>query len=177
MNAHGDDLWRTLDFLTVCHPLTSEIFRCWEAKRGIRQLPARADIDSADLRKHLPGILIVEVVADERHYVYRLVGTREVMARGADPTCQAVGERFFGSTRERVLGNYDYVVERRSYLLDKESFVMPDGKVGDEEALFLPLVSDGENVDQILVYTHHFWNPYQRRLGGRNWGHSPVTPE
>jgi hypothetical protein len=164
MNRRADDLYKTLDFLTVCHPLTAEIYRYWERKRGSRRLPARADIDPADLRKHLPGISIVQIVADERRYVYRLVGTREVTARGADPTGRSVSERFFGSSRERVFHNYDYVVESLSFLLDTESFVMPEGKIGNEEALFLPLASDGENVDQVLVYTHHFWNPYQRRL-------------
>ncbi len=159
-----DDLIKTLDFLTVCHPLTADIYRYWETKRGSRRLPARADIDPGELRKHLPGMMIVQVVADERRYLYRLVGTREVTARGNDPTGHAVGEDYFGSSRERVFHNYDYVVESRSFLLDNESFVMPDGKIGNEEALFLPLSSDGTDVDQVLVYTYHYWNPYQRRL-------------
>jgi hypothetical protein len=157
------NLHKTLDFLAICHPMTAEIYRYWDEKRAGRPLPVRADIDPADLRKHLPGISIVQVVDDERRYVYRLVGTREVTARGSDPTGHAVANKYFGSSRERTLGNYDYVVKSRSFLFDNESFTMPDGKVGNEEALFLPLASDGETVDQILVYTHHFWNPYRRR--------------
>jgi hypothetical protein len=148
-----DNQYKTQDFLSFCHPLTAEIYRYWEAKRGSRPMPARADIDPADLRKHLPGMMIVQVVADKRAYVYRLVGTREVTARGNDPTGKTVAEEFCGSSRERALGNYDYVVSNRSYIFDNEDFVTFDGKAGHEEVLFLPLSSNGTNVDQILVYT------------------------
>jgi hypothetical protein len=159
-----DNQYKTLDFLSICHPLTAEIYHYWERKRASRHLPARVDIDPAEIRRHLPGIMIVQVVADERRYVYRLVGTREATARGEDPTGKTVAEHFFGSSRERALGNYDYVVSSRSYMFDNEDFFAPNGKLCREEVLFLPLANDGENVDQIVVYTYHFWNPYQHRL-------------
>ena len=70
-------------------------------------MPARRDIDPTEFVPHLPGIMLVDVVADERRYVYRLVGTREVEARGQNPTGRPVGESFHGSSRENVLRNYD----------------------------------------------------------------------
>jgi hypothetical protein len=49
-------------------------------------MPSRADIDPTEIVPFLPGIMLVDVVADERRFVYRLVGTREVAMRGRDPT-------------------------------------------------------------------------------------------
>jgi hypothetical protein len=72
-------------------------------------MPARRDIDPTEFVPHLPGIMLVDVVADERRYVYRLVGTREVEARGQNPTGRPVGESFHGSSRENVLRNYERV--------------------------------------------------------------------
>ena len=54
----------------------------WEEKRRGRLMPSRADIDPLELRRYLPGIILIDVVDDARRYVYRLVGTREVAMRG-----------------------------------------------------------------------------------------------
>src|SRR5262249_10124408 len=78
------------------------IYRYWDAKRAGSSMPRRADIDPMELVRFLPSLMIVDVVADARRYVYRLVGTREVSARGRDPTGRPVGEAFIGSSREKV---------------------------------------------------------------------------
>src|SRR4030095_6374499 len=106
------------DFLGRCHPAIRAIYAYWEGKRGGRRLPARSDIDPTEFVPHLPGIMLVDVVADERRYVYRLVGTREVEARGQNPTGRPVGEKFHGSSRENVLRNYDHVCRERAALFD-----------------------------------------------------------
>ena len=122
-------------------------------------MPARPDIDAVEMVRHLPGLMIIDVVADERRYVYRLVGTREVEARGRDPTGKPVGETFHGSSRENVLRNYDQVCRERAALFDDYSFSLPAGRLIDEQVIFLPLSADGEAVNQILVYTHHRRTP------------------
>ena len=88
------------------------MYRYWAEKCGDRAMPARADIDPIEMPKHLlRGICIVDVVADERRYVYRLVGTGDVEVRGNDPTGKSVLEGFFGPSADDVLGCYDKVVE------------------------------------------------------------------
>jgi hypothetical protein len=143
------------DFLGRCHPAIRAIYEYWDGKRGGRRLPARSDIDPTEFVPHLPGIMLVDVVADERRYVYRLVGTREVEARGQNPTGKPVGEKFHGSSRENVLRNYDRVCRERAALFDDYHFTSPGGRLLDEQVIFLPLSADGEAVSQILVYTHH----------------------
>jgi hypothetical protein len=144
-----------MDFPKSCHPSTITMYRYWLEKCGNRAMPARADIDPVEMpRQLLPGISIVDVVADERRYVYRLVGTGDVEVRGNDPTGKSVLEGFFGPSAEDALSCYDRVVEMRAPLVDPAPFTAPSGKWINEETLFLPLSDDGENVNKILVFSY-----------------------
>jgi hypothetical protein len=46
------------------------------------------------------------------------------------------------------------VVSTKAPLLDPEPFMAPNGRYVTEETLFLPLSSDGINVNMVLVFTH-----------------------
>jgi len=144
-----------MEFPETCHLDTIALYNYWLAKCGNRAMPARADIDPVEMpRQLLPGICIVEVVADERRYVYRLVGTGEVEVRGNDPTGKSVLEGFFGPSAEDALGCYDQVVKTRAALLDPTPFTAPSGKWITDETLFLPLSDDGATVNKILVFSY-----------------------
>jgi hypothetical protein len=105
-------------------------------------------------RRLLPFINLVDVVADERRYVYRLVGTGDVDIRGQDPTGKSVLEGFFAPSSADALACYDRVVSTGAPYLDPEPFVAPNGKHVTEETIFLPLSDDGRNVNMILVFSH-----------------------
>jgi len=144
-----------LQFLEVCSPPMAEVFHYWDRKRGERVMPARSDIDPNEMRRHLPGIMLVEVKRDPLDFVYRLVGTREVAARGNDPTGKRVADSWFGSNAQDVVANYERVVASRSFLYDFDKFVRPGGRRVQDESLFLPLATDGEEVGQIMVYSFY----------------------
>src|SRR5512134_2272816 len=63
--------------------------RYWDSKRRGRRMPSRADIDPAEIVPLLPGITLIDVVADARGFVYRLVGTREGAIRPASRSAKA----------------------------------------------------------------------------------------
>jgi hypothetical protein len=144
-----------LEFPPTCHPITVALYEYWLDSCGDRRMPMRSDIDPITIpRRALPGISIVEVVHDDRRYVYRLVGTGEVEVRGNDPTGKSVLESFFAPSAEDALACYDRVVATRAPLLDPMPFTAPSGKFVTEETLFLPLSEDGINVSKILVYSY-----------------------
>ena len=144
-----------MKFPETCHTDTIALYNYWLAISGNRTMPARADIDPVEMPKQLlPGICIVDVVADERRYVYRLVGTGEVEVRGNDPTGKSVHEGFFGPSAENALGCYDKVAVTRAPLLDPTPFVALNGKWITDETLFLPLSDDGVTVNKILVFSY-----------------------
>jgi hypothetical protein len=127
----------------------------WEGKRRGRPMPSRADIDPVEIKRFLPGIILIDVVDDARRYVYRLVGTREVAMRGKDPTGKSMIEGFFAPNLDAALAIPDRVVATRAPLFIHRAFTAPDGRIGDEDLIMLPLSADGEQVTMILGYTHH----------------------
>jgi hypothetical protein len=132
------------------------IFDYWRSKRAGRKMPARADLDPAELKMQLPSMILVDVVYDgvgKADFVYRLAGTHEVDVRGENPTGKRVAEAFFGPSLENVLGCYQSVVDRREPYLDDDYFLRDGDYFADEANIFLPLSSDGERVTMILVYT------------------------
>ena len=142
------------DFIKDCPADVQRIYRYWDSKRRGRAMPARADIEAGEIKDLLPGLMIVEVTVDERRYVYRLVGTREVAMRGRDPTGQSVVDKFFGQSQEHTLNNYDTVVRTKAPWRDATRVASADDRYIDDDAIFLPLSGDGETVNKILVYTH-----------------------
>ncbi len=132
------------------------IFDYWRTKRAGRKMPARSDLDPAELKTLLPSMILVDVLYDEAgapDFVYRLTGTHEVDVRGENPTGKRVAEAFFGPSLENVLGCYRSVVDRREPYLDDDYFARDGDHFADEANIFLPLSSDGERVTMILVYT------------------------
>jgi len=95
---------------------------------------------------------LVDVVADERRFVYRLVGTMEVALRGRDPTGQSIAQAYFGRSIEDVLLKYDTVCKTRAPFYEIDDFQIVDRYV-NEENLFVPLSDDGETVNKILVFS------------------------
>lgn len=141
------------------------LFEYWREKRGARKMPARADIEPADIPELLPDITLVDVLGEAPHFRYRLVGTRQVAARGLDPTGRPVGEGHLGrdipGMREQVLDNYRRVSDGGRPLFrdtsiaghDNRGDILLGGRLIARFSLFLPLSSDGTNVDMVLVYS------------------------
>lgn len=128
----------------------------WLNKCAGRQMPARHDFDPVDMIGFLPGITLIDVVEDARRFVYRLLGTREVAMRGRDPTGKGVAEGFFASSVDAALASYTDVVQRRAPRFEQRRFITPDGRIGNEQTVLMPLSDDGEAINKIIAYTHHY---------------------
>jgi hypothetical protein len=142
-----------LEFPSTCRPETVALYEYWRRKCGNRPMPSRKDLDPAEIPPRLlPCISIVDVVPDERRYVYRLVGTADVQVRGHDPTGKSVGEGFFGPSLEDALSCYDRVVATKAPVLDPVPFTATNGRYATEETMFLPLSDDGITVNKVMVF-------------------------
>jgi hypothetical protein len=143
----------------------AHLFDYWRGKRGARKMPARADLEPADFPDLLPDIALVDVMTEAPFLRYRLAGTRQVAARGFDPTGKPVVECHLGrdipGMREQVLANYRRVIDGRAPLFRDTSIAGHDnrgdnllgGRLIARFSLFLPLSSGGETVDMVLVYS------------------------
>lgn len=141
------------DFLATCHDRIKSVYRYWDGKRTGRLMPRRADLDPLEIPKLLPDMGLVDVVPDERRYVYRLIGTNEALMRGRDPTGQAVKDAYFGTSVDSVYLNYDAVVRTRAPVLDRDPSRTSDFRYITHETIFLPLSEDGETVNMVLFLT------------------------
>jgi len=148
---------RDLRFLETCLPNVAQIFHYWDARRGNRRMPCRADLDPVDIPRLLAGILLIDVegVDDDGIgiYRYRVVGTREVQSRGHDPTGRLVVEGYFAETLQEAIATYELVRRDGCFLFEPLRFWSEDKHWVDEDSIALPLSEDGETVTQILVYS------------------------
>ena len=120
-------------------------------------MPARSDIDPTELKMLLPSIILIDVVDDERRYIYRLVGTREVDQRGSDPTGKSVKEAYYAESAEETMAYLDRVVATRAPVLYRGTYRSSRTRTQQEDIIFLPLSRDGAAVDMIILYSHIDW--------------------
>jgi hypothetical protein len=152
--VHGREYWRRwthANFLRRCAPVIAEVHGYWNAKRGHRRMPARADIDPAELRPFIAHILLVDVRHQPFKLTYRLVGTREVRARGEDPTGKDVESHFLGDSWDATLFNYRHAIDQRGFIYDEHPAPAATSRVHELASLYLPLSPDDDNVNMVMV--------------------------
>jgi hypothetical protein len=128
------------------------LYDYWCSRKSGEKLPARADIDPVDMpRAALPYIVLMEVGGGENRIRYRLVGTAIVSEWGADVTGKYLDEVMEGTYLEFVRGLYIDVMEHRCAVLSESTFRWDVGKTVWAHRLYMPLASDGETVDMVLI--------------------------
>ncbi|MGH6931006.1 MAG: PAS domain-containing protein [Dongiaceae bacterium] len=147
--------WTKPTFLMRCAPLLAEVYGYWDAKRGHRRMPSRADIDPAELRPYIANLLLVDVRHEPFKLTYRLVGTREVKARGGDPTGKDVAGHFIGDSWDAMHFKYRYAVEQRGFIYDEDPAPTSTSRVHELASLFLPLSPDDDTVNMVMVCTEY----------------------
>jgi hypothetical protein len=167
--------------VAASHPDIQTMVAYWRDKAGGRRMPARKDIDPSELIPFLSRIGLVDVVDDERRFVYRLVGTADVAMRGYDPTGKSVAEGFFGPNVEEALAYYDYVARYAEPYCYRGPYRAPDGALENEDVIFLPLSEDGDTVNMILFFYHSYeFNPrveHSSVLLNATQGKNPIAPK
>lgn len=149
--------------LADCHSSLRGLYDYWNAQRGTRSMPARGDLDPIDFKSILPVLILIDVVADPRRYVYRLVGTHEVEMRGGDPTGKPVEEAYYAESAGDTAYYLDCVVRTREPVLYRGTYQPLTTRTQREDVLFLPLSMDGEAVNMIMVLGHVSWMKDEKR--------------
>ena len=133
-----------------------QVYAYWQAKRAGRAMPARRDIDPAELIRVLPHLMLIDVEAGPR-YRYRLFGTAVTEAFGMNPTGKCIDEVMVGDYKAFLLGLYDDLCAEKKPIYSTSIYgTKRDTKMWTQR-LMLPLSSDGEAVDKVLacqVFVH-----------------------
>ncbi|HEX6977745.1 MAG TPA: PAS domain-containing protein [Alphaproteobacteria bacterium] len=138
-------------------PRLHTVFAYWNDKRGARAMPARADIEPAELKSVLPYLMLTDVVDGGARFRYRLCGTAVAEAFGQELTGQYVDEVMTGRYREFIEGLYRDIVARQRPVYSTSRYGGRRQAQMWTQRLMLPLSSDGVNVDIVLsiqVFLH-----------------------
>jgi hypothetical protein len=129
-----------------------DLYRYWLAKCGSRTMPAKRDIDPADIPLLLPYLGMVQ--KREGEFRYRLVGTAVVQQFGRDFTGKLVGSNI--SDKPETVQAMRAITER-IFAGARPHFVAGQyetkwGNIHNTSAVVLPL-SDGGTQVSVIIFT------------------------
>ncbi len=135
----------------IRHPKLRRLYEYWDGKRGDRPMPSRADLDPVDLRFAIGDIILVDVLEETPpRFRIRLHGTNLAERTNFDLTGKMLDEMPAPEFRELATRSFRKVVRTREPLHALADRLL-DGRMQRYEAILLPLSSDGERIDRLMV--------------------------
>lgn len=125
------------------------LYAYWDEKRGDRPMPARADIDPADIGPLLSYITLMDIV--DGRYRYRVMGSRAVEDLGHDYTGTFVGAHSGRAYATALIELVERVCTSRQPLFVSGRYKVKERVGRLTSRLFLPLSADGETVNMVLI--------------------------
>jgi hypothetical protein len=150
------DVARTVSFVVdpeTLRPGLRVIKEYWDAKRGLRAMPARTDVDPWELRAYLPRLFMIDVLPDAADFRFRLLGTEITERYGRDSTGRTLREMYAvrnPQVLETILRMYAALLKVRRPILASGTLSVIGKDFISYESLHLPLSDDGERVNIIL---------------------------
>ncbi len=131
----------------------------WRRLCGERPMPARKDLNPADIPRLLPNLMLADVggpAADAQapQIRFRLVGTEVVRGFGHELTGYRLSEIDYGAQGHQVVELYRQVVDTAKPQFARIEFRQGRDRVIEMQQLLLPLSDDGSEVNMILAVVH-----------------------
>lgn len=125
----------------------------WCAIKGERRMPARADIDPAEIKSILPNLILSEVKVEPLRVRYRIVGTEVVRIAGIDFTNRYLDELASdaGDIVEYWMRQYRASCEKREPIFGRCNMRLSGEWIQDYEWAILPLSTNGIVVDMTIA--------------------------
>lgn len=147
---------RVVEFSEINLPKPlGRLYQYWQTKCAGRPMPARADIYPSDMRDFLHQTMLLDVIAQDDmppRFRVRLAGTHVVAAYGNEFTQKFNDEIDLGEDGEKILEACRQTVkDKRPVYINGVFQKQTDSIKVSYERLGLPLSTDGETVDMILV--------------------------
>jgi hypothetical protein len=128
----------------------------WSTRAGANGMPAWADIRLVEFPSAiLPWLVVMDVVADHRAFIFRYWGTERTNLQGVDMTGKSVKELKIPGLAAAMLHQNERAVAARGPILYLNRFATPSGRVVQYEALRLPVTDGGEQVAKVLALSRY----------------------
>lgn len=125
-------------------------FDYWLAKCNGRAMPARHDIDPAEIKPLLPHVVLMDVLRDPADFRYRLIGT----AVDDHSSARFTGRRLSDIPHQRqpsqMWDNFTRVGETGLPRFNRVPYAGPHKDFLAVVDLVMPLASDGQTVDMLF---------------------------
>jgi hypothetical protein len=127
-----------------------DLYNYWLAKRGSRTMPARSDIDPADIPALLSYLTIIDKAGGQLRY--RLFGTAVAREAGRDLTGRFVGCYVSDAPESAAAlrAMYERVFTTARPVFASSKFHLKSGAIQSLSYLLLPLSDDGTQVNMIV---------------------------
>jgi hypothetical protein len=130
------------------HPALRELETYWLAKKGSRQMPARAEIKPSEIKHLLPDIVMWSA---PEPFIYRIIGDNVVRFVGKNNTGSPATTGMPPDAAASMLEVLALIVSAKEprFRAGKAHW-QPDKSQHEFEAAYFPLSADGQTVDMIL---------------------------
>ncbi|MBI3506751.1 MAG: PAS domain-containing protein [Proteobacteria bacterium] len=125
--------------------------RYWDSKRAGRTMPARADLDPAEMVPFLSQVVLVDVIADPADFRYRLMGTTIDSHMSRPYTGIHLSTIPHQKAPSRMWDNFSSVVAARAPIITNVAYVGPHKDFLQVRDIIMPLSADGANVDMLFI--------------------------
>ena len=138
------------DLTVVYEPRLRDLNGYWVDKCHGRSMPARADIDPVELKRHLANLVLVDVSGPPSQFRFRLAGTDIVARYGAELTGRNLNDIDLGSDLAAIKEQYEATVLERTPTYCRHFIETKKRKHLNYERLLMPLSEDGSTVNMLL---------------------------
>jgi hypothetical protein len=128
------------------------LFAYWTSLREGGRLPARAQINPGQFKRHLPTVSLIDVRRNPRDYRLRLAGTGLYGVYGGEITGKRLEQVYSDEAAAYWREHLDKVVDERKPGVGCHSMAWRGATHVSILWIRLPLASDGRHVDMILGY-------------------------
>lgn len=134
----------------IKHPKLRQLYDYWSAKRGEREMPARADLDPVDMTFVIGNVILVDVIAGTPpRFRIRLHGTNLVERVRYELTGKMLDELPQVEFRELTQQSFTKVATTGKPLHAQRNRILDD-RSRRYETIILPLSGDASRVDMLL---------------------------
>jgi hypothetical protein len=138
------------DVLNFQEPILQQLYEYWRRQRGARAMPARPDIDVAEIPALLPYIFIIDVLKSPRDFRFRVAGTHIRQALGEELTGRHVADAFPPEFGGEVKAIWSQVADQRTPVRGWGDLWVPGKEFLKWEGVAMPLSSDNAAVNMLL---------------------------
>lgn len=139
--------WGILNFR---EPVLRRLHEYWCQQRAARLMPARPDIDAAEIPALLPYIFVIDVLEDPRDFRFRVAGTHMRETLGEELTGKHIADAFPPDFGGEVRAIWSQVVDRKAPVRGWGDLWVPGREFIKWEGVAMPLSADGETVNMLL---------------------------